>query len=107
MRWQQARASRTQSSGQAQLSLPLLGAAEKGKVVGLASRPGMCVLSHLVLFNPLRPFGLQPARLLCPWDSPGKDAGVGCQGLLQGIFPTQGSNPRLYVSCTDRQVLYH
>ena len=32
-------------------------------------------------------------RLLCPWNSPGKSTGVGCQSLLQGIFPTQGSNP--------------
>ena len=32
-----------------------------------------------------------PARLLCPWDSPGKNTGVGCHSLLQGIFPTQGS----------------
>ena len=31
-------------------------------------------------------------RLLCPWDSPGKNTGVGCHFLLQGIFPTQGSN---------------
>ena len=30
---------------------------------------------------------------LCPWDSPGKNAGVGCHVLLQGIFPTQGWNP--------------
>ena len=36
-----------------------------------------------------------PARLLCPWDSPGKNTGVGCHALLQGIFPTQGSNPGL------------
>ena len=48
----------------------------------------------------LRPHGLQPTRLLCPWDSPGKDTGVGSQALLQGIFPTQGSNPGLYVFCT-------
>ncbi|XP_070242789.1 microtubule-associated protein 9 isoform X5 [Bos mutus] len=34
-----------------------------------------------------------PTRLLCPWDSPGKDAGVGCHALLHGIFMTQGSNP--------------
>ena len=40
--------------------------------------------------------GLQPTRLLCPWDSPGKNPGVGCQALLQGIFPTQGSNPHLF-----------
>ena len=43
----------------------------------------------------LRPWGLQPTRLLCPWDSPGKHTGVGCHALLQGIFPTQGSNPGL------------
>ena len=42
-----------------------------------------------------RPRGLQPARLLCPWDSPGKNTGVGCHALLQGIFLTQGSNPHL------------
>ena len=30
---------------------------------------------------------------LCPWDSPGKNTGVGCHFLLQGIFPTPGSNP--------------
>ena len=33
------------------------------------------------------------ARLLCPWDSPAKNTGVGCHALLQGIFPTQGLNP--------------
>ena len=31
-------------------------------------------------------------RLLCPWDFPGDNAGVGCHFLLQGIFPTQGLN---------------
>ena len=35
------------------------------------------------------------ARLLCPWDSPGKDTPVGCLFLLQRVFPTQGSNPHL------------
>ena len=33
----------------------------------------------------VRPRGLQPSRLLCPWDSPGKDTGVGCHFLLQCI----------------------
>ena len=33
--------------------------------------------------------------LLYPWDSPGKNTGVGCHALLQEIFPTQGSNLRL------------
>ena len=40
----------------------------------------------------LRPHGLQPARLLYPWDFPGQNTGVGCQSLPQGIFPTQGWN---------------
>ena len=37
----------------------------------------------------LQPHGLQPTRLLCPWDFPGKNTGVGCHSLLQGIFLTQ------------------
>ena len=50
------------------------------------------------------PHGLLPTRLLCPWDSPGKDTGVGCHFLLQGIFPTWGLNLGL-LHC--RQILYH
>ena len=45
----------------------------------------------------------QPHRLLCPWDSPGKNTGVGCLSFLQRIFPTQGSNPG-FLAC--RQILY-
>ena len=40
----------------------------------------------------LQPYGPQPTRLLCPRDSLGKNTGVGYHALLQGIFPTQGSN---------------
>ena len=43
----------------------------------------------------LRPCGLWPTRLSCPWHSPGENTGVGCHALLQGIFPTQGSDPCL------------
>ena len=39
----------------------------------------------------LRLHDLWPIRLLCPWDFPGKNTGVGCHSLLQGIFATQGS----------------
>ena len=49
----------------------------------------------LQLCPTLRPHGLSPARLLCPWDSPGENTGVGCHFLLQGIFPTQRRNQRL------------
>ena len=52
----------------------------------------------------LRPHGLQPTRLLSPWNFPGQSTGLGCHFLLQGIFPTQGSNPGLPHS---RQMLYH
>ena len=55
----------------------------------------------------LRPHRLQPTRLFCPWDSPGKNMWVGCHFLLQGIFPTQGSNHVSYVSCIGRHILYH
>ena len=44
-----------------------------------------------------------PPRLLCPWNSPGKNTGVGSYSLLQGIFLTQGLNPSL-PHC--RQILY-
>ena len=35
-----------------------------------------------------------PTRLLCPWDSPGKNTGVGCRALLQGNLPNPGTEPR-------------
>ena len=38
---------------------------------------------------------MEPSRPLCPWDSRGKNTGVGCHALLQGIFLTQWSSPRL------------
>ena len=54
--------------------------------------------------NSLQPNGLGLTRLFCPWDSPGKNTGVDCHFLLQGIFLTQGSNLGL-LHC--RQTLYH
>ena len=51
----------------------------------------------------LEHYGLLPAMLLCPWDSPGKNTGVRCHLLLQGIFPTQGSTMGL-LHC--RQILH-
>ena len=45
--------------------------------------------------NSLRPHGLQPSRLLCPWDFSGKNTAVDGHAVLQGTFPTQGLNPRL------------
>ena len=49
------------------------------------------------------PWTLTSTRVPHPWDCPGKSTGVGCHFLLQGIFPTHGSNPGL-LPC--RQTLY-
>ena len=51
----------------------------------------MCVQSCLTL----QPHGLQPTRLLCLWNFPGKNTGMGCHFLLQEIFPAQELNPCL------------
>ena len=51
----------------------------------------VCVCSVSQSCLTLQPHG-QPTRLLYPWNFPGKNIGTGCHFLLQGIFPTQGSN---------------
>ena len=61
-----------------------------------------CLVTKLYL-TLLWPHGLQPTRLLCPQDFPGKNTGVGCH-FIQGIFPTQGSNP-CFLHCS--WFLYH
>ena len=68
------------------------GCAGQGVTRSNMSSLGKCVCvraqSCLTLCDPM-------ARLFCPWDFPGKNTGVGCHFLLQGIFPIQGSNLRL------------
>ena len=49
-------------------------------------------VSCSVISNSLWSHGLYPTRVLCPWNSPGMNTGVGCHSLLQRIFLTQGSN---------------
>ena len=61
-------------------------------------------VSCSVISDSLQSHRLQPARLLCPQDFPGKNTGVDCHSLLQRIFPTQGSNLGL-LHC--RHFLYH
>ena len=65
--------------------------------------PPCCLVAQPSL-DSLSPHGLQPPRLLCPWDFPGKNSGAGCHFLLQGIFPTQRANLGLL---HRRQILYH
>ena len=63
----------------------------------------VCMLSLSVVSDSLQPRGLQPTRLLRPLGSPGKNTGVGCHSLLQGLFLTEGSNP-VHWHC--RQIFY-
>ena len=62
-----------------------------------------CCLVTSVVFNSVRPHRLLSTRLLCPWDSPGKNTVVGCHAFLQGIFLTQRWNLGLQ-HC--RRILY-
>ena len=62
---------------------------------GLSAQHCACMLSH---FSHVQHFVTTPPtppcpRLLCPWDSPGKNAGGGCHVLLQGIFQTVHPTP--------------
>ena len=56
----------------------------------------VCVWSRLVMSDSLRPWELYPTRILCPWNSPDKNTGVGCHFLLQGSSQTRDRTP---VSC--------
>ena len=60
--------------------------------------------SRSVVSESFRLHGQWPTRLRRPWDFAGENTGAGCNFLLLGIFPTQGSNPGL-LHC--RQTLYH
>ena len=92
-------------------SPPRGGLRGRGGLVAMRSLPWYSdgsPVSRSAMADSARPHGLQPARLLRPWGSPGKDTGVGCHALLQGIFPAQGSNPgllhcRQILSCLSRQ----
>ena len=61
-------------------------------------------VSHSIMSDTLQPHGLYPTRLLCPWDTPGKNTGVDFHSLLQGISPNQGPNLGLL---HYRHTLYH
>ena len=74
------------------------------KLYPLSHFHSLFLLHKVKVSDSLRPHGLYPTRLLCPWDFPGNSTGVDCHFLLQGIFPNQGLNPGL-PHC--RQTLYH
>ena len=67
-------------------------------MVGVSFSPfplSLCALSRSVVSDSLQPMDCSPPGSSVHRDSPGKNTGVGCHALLQGIFPTQGSNPGL------------
>ena len=59
---------------------------------GSKEKRSACIFKCSNMSDSLQARGLGPARLLCPWDYPSNNTGVGCHFLLQGIFPTQESN---------------
>ena len=61
--------------------LPRVLLQQRAEVLRIEGKGKVLVVSHSL-----------PARLLCPWNSPGKNTGVGSRSLLQGIFPIKGSN---------------
>ena len=79
--------------GDAQGPPPLKGRAE---ISSPDSADTAAAVLSPVVSDSSRPRGLQPARLLCLWDFPGKNTGVGCHFLFQGIFLIQGSNLHLF-----------
>ena len=63
--------------------------------------------AHSVVSDSLQPHGLYLARLLSPWNFPGKNTGLGCHFLLQGIFLTWDQTWVSHVPCITRWILYH
>ena len=64
----------------------------------------MLLQSCLTLCDPI---DCSPPRSPCPWDFPGKNTGVGCHALLQGISSIQGSNPHLLCLLHRQAGSYH
>ena len=71
----------------------------------------VCVCVHMharsVVSSSLQCHGLQPTMLLCLWGYPGRNTGVDCHALLQGIFLSRGLNPRLLRWQVDSLPLSH
>ena len=66
--------------------------------VGIQSFMCACMLGCSDTLDSWWPCGLLPTRLLCPWNFPGENTGVGCHFLLQGIFPIRD---QIHVSCAS------
>ena len=64
---------------------------------------------HAQSLQPVRLFATlwAAARLLCPWDSPGKNTGVGCHAVFQGIFLALGLSLPLLLLLHCMWILFH
>ena len=67
----------------------------------------VCILSHSVVSDSLWSHGLQPARLLCPWNFPGKNTEVSCHFLLQESSRPKDRTHVSCISCIGRWILNH
>ena len=85
------------------LGLGLADGGERHLVLALRCLAAAAAAAAKLLQSCLTLCRLQPDRLLCPWDFPDQNTGVGCHALLHGIIPTMGWNPGL-LHC--RQILY-
>ena len=63
--------------------------------VGVYDAAAAAAAESLLVSDCVRPHRQQPTRLLCPWDSPGKNTGVGCHFLLQCVKVKSLSHARL------------
>ena len=77
-----------------------------GSVIkNVPANSGVCLVAQLCL-TLCDPMDCSPARLLCPWDSPGQKTGMGCHSLLQGNLPNPGiksSSPTLQADSLPSQ----
>ena len=71
------------------------------------SHHSMIVLSRSVVSDSLGPHGLQPTRLLCPWNFSGKNTGVVATSYSRGYSLPRDQTHISCVSCIHRQILYH
>ena len=74
-------------------------------ITNVPANSGVCLVAQLCL-TLCDPMDCSPARLLCPWDSPGQKTGMGCHSLLQGNLPNPGiksSSPTLQADSLPSQ----
>ena len=84
-----------------------LGYGGNSEKVSMGEVGELLLFGRSVVSNSVETPWMESARVLCPWDVPGKNTGVGCHFLLQGIFLTQGLNPRLLNWQADSLPLSH